>query len=186
MSETPVYDGSKGTSLINIHSIVIGILTLLQVILVIILFWHISKNLALKITLIFLPILVIYFLVRRISYYKIFSNRIEKHKVYGKNKFIDSVDFSKIYQVRYEDGFGNEPIGNYFNNQLILFYTNPNVKSKLIKKERITIPINKDINTEQKIIDILRAVKENKIQVYVSTKYKRLLKELELDNWTKP
>jgi len=69
---------------------------------------------------------------------------------------------------------------------IYLYLDNKNENSKTKDKDRITLNIVKYKNREQIIIDILKTFKAQKIEIYVSTKYQRLLNELKLKNWTAP
>lgn len=158
------------------------ILTLAQMALVVVVLCILVNNLILQILIVITFIYLIFRVVKKEKIFRLYDDRIDFVNTLFKEEILKSIPLSKIVQVRYEDDF-NRGI-NFVNSAIIYLYLD--TKKKDNTNEKITIHIVPERNREYIITEILRIFKENGTEIFVSTKYKKLLLELELKNWTPP
>ncbi len=179
---------SERIRIYSFHYVITMILVIVQFIAITSLFCLIAKNIWINILIILIALFLFSVLIKKETHKIIYCDRIELRKTFGNQELIESIKISDFYQARYEDLFGKEPFRNTLNHELIYFYAKKNVNSEnLIKKDKLILSINKDRNTEKNLIEIIKLAQKKNLEVYVSTKkYKRILKDLNLKNWTLP
>jgi len=164
------------------------ILTLAQVVLVFYLLMIVIELVFVKVLIILFVCYVIYTILKKESTFEMYEDRIDFKRKYLDKKLIKSIPFSKIDQVRYEDQFSGDGFTYSLNTggQIFLYINDPEDSPEKAVNNKVVITIDEERQREQILIKILKVFKEHKIEIYVSTKYKNLLKELELKNWTNP
>lgn len=163
-------------------------LTTVQIALLVYLLCLVIKNHFINALVIFTPIYGMYRILKKETICRLYEDRIEFLNTVFEEKIFTSIPFSDIIQVRYEDNFSQEnpffSMGHFAKIYLYLDMNNEYYKNS--KRDRVIINVVQSQNREQLLIDILETFKEKNIEFFISTKYKRLLKELELKNWTAP
>jgi hypothetical protein len=161
---------------------IIMILTMAQMILVVGLLCMLANNLILQILIGLIFIYLIFRASKKEKIFKLYDDRIDFVNTLFEEKIFKSIPFSKIVQVRYEDNFTKGM--RFVNSAMIYLYLD--TKKEDNTNEKVIIHIVQERNREQIIIKILKTFKNNNTEIFVSTKYKKLLSELELKNWTAP
>lgn len=159
-----------------------GILTLAQMVLVVGLFCMLANNIFLQILIVVIVVYLIFLAAKKEEIFRLYDDRIDFVNTFYQEKVFKSIPFSKIVQVRYEDDFTKGM--RFVNSAMIYLYLD--TKEKDNTNEKVRIHIVPERNREQIIIKILKTFKNNNTEIFVSTKYKKLLSELELKNWTEP
>lgn len=166
----------------NPFTLIIMLLTIIQIVLVVVLLCMLIKNYIVGALIILAIIYLFYRMLKGESIFRIYDDKIDFLNTVFDERIFKSISFSDVIQVRYEDSFSDGSpdfsIGNFAQ---IYLYLKMNSES-----DKIIIKIVQRKNREQILINILKVFKEKNIEIFVSTKYKRLLKELELKNWTAP
>lgn len=163
-------------------SFIIMILTLAQMSLVVGLIGMNIDNLIFQILIGGLFFYLLFRVAKKEEIFKLYNDRIDFVNTLFKEEVLRSIPLNKIVQVRYEDGFTRGM--KFVNSAMIHLYLD--TKKKNNTNEKIIIHIVPERNREQIIIKVLKVFKENKTEIFVSTKYKELLSELELKNWIAP
>lgn len=172
----------------NPFTVLIAVLTIAQIVLVIIFIQMLIKSLILTS---FLILLVVYWLYRILiseNIFRIYEDRIDFVKTVFQENILKSLHISEVEQVRYEDDFSNSSpffsMGNFA--KIFIYLNNDSEFCKSIKKDRVILTLIQNENREDAIIEILKVFKRNGVKIYVSTKFDKILTELDLENWTKP
>ena len=171
---------------VNPISMLLIILTLIQVVMIVILLTIVIKNYFVTTLMISGVLYGIFRFLKSEFIFKLYEDRIDFVNNFREEKIIRSISLAEITQVRYEDSFSNESpfISLGYNSKIYLYLDNKDKKTNN-SPHKIIINIRESKkNREQILINILKVFKTRKIELFVSTKYKRLLNELEIKNWT--
>lgn len=133
-----------------------------------------------------LSFILINWLTRKsIAHYDVYVDKIEIRNRFSK-KVIETIFLKDINQVRFEDEFSHNIGGNPFSQDLIFLYPRAGFESKFLQEDKLILPVFNVFQKTKRLTTLLRIFQDARIELYVITKRKQLLQDLNIRNWNNP
>ena len=157
---------------------------LFQFLTLVLLFWYPFQQLFSVLLILPIALVIAVFQYKKYSIpYQLFEDRLEIYPtLFSSKKEILPLDL--FFQARFEDEFNSKyDFFGALNSDVIFLYTNKDVTSSWIRKNRLELPVSDWNNREVAITKILRLFQGRGMQLFVKTKRKPMLKNLGIRNW---